>query len=247
MIVNYPTYNESCTLELSLFSDKNSEFHLLVEDASDSNIVFTNRSGKLSGSKKYYVRMPISPEEVLIEISSPSDSVEIDDIKILDLPTNFDSDYFNNPEVQSFVNFAEEFSYGASTLTANGTKYQSDDDMFTIVYLDAIIVDGKVDPTPARISQNTGIIEVSKQDFLEYTIPMRMAILLHEFAHFYLNDVMEDEIEADKHSLSIYMALGYPRIDAYNVYLDVFANAPTELNKDRYAELNKLFSNNYTQ
>ena len=76
---------------------------------------------------------------------------------------------------------------------------------------------------------------------------MRMAILLHEFAHYYLNDIMEDEIEADRHSLNIYMALGYPRIDAYNVYLDVFANAPTELNKDRYAELNKLFSNNYMQ
>ena len=174
MIVNYPTYNESCTLELTLFSDKNSEFHLLVEDANDSNIVFTNRTGKLSGSKKYYVRLPIAPDE-------------------------------------------------------------------------ALIVDGQVDPTPARISQQTGIIEVSKKDFLEYTIPMRMAILLHEFAHFYLNEIMEDEIEADKHSLNIYMALGYPRIDAYNVYLDVFANAPTELNKDRYAEFNKLFSNNYTQ
>ena len=247
MIVNYPTYNESCTIELSLFSDKNSEFHLLVEDANDSNIVFTNRTGKLSGSKKYYVRLPIAPEEALIEVSSPNNNVEIDDIRTLDLPTNFDSEYFENEEVKSFVNFAEEFSYAAATLKANNTKYTSDDDLFTIIYLDAIVVDGKVDPTPARISQNTGIIEVSKKDFLEYTIPMRMAILLHEFAHYYLNDIMEDEIEADRHSLNIYMALGYPRIDAYNVYLDVFANAPTELNKDRYAELNKLFSNNYMQ
>lgn len=247
MIVNYPTYNESCTIELSLFSDKNSEFHLIVEDANDDNIVFTNRTGKLSGSKKYYVRLPISPEEALIEVSSPNNNVEIDDIRTLDLPTNLDSKYFDNPEVISFVNFAEEFAYNASTLTAGKTKYHSDDDLFTIIYLDAIIVDGEVDPTPARISQKSGIIEVSKKDFLEYTIPMRMAILLHEFSHFYLNEIMEDEIEADRHSLNIYMALGYPRIDAYNVYLDVFANAPTELNKDRYEELNKLFTNNYIQ
>jgi len=247
VIVNYPTYNESCTIELSLFSDKNSEFHLIVEDANDDNIVFTNRTGKLSGSKKYYVRLPISPEEALIEVSSPNNNVEIDDIRTLDLPTNLDSKYFDNPEVISFVNFAEEFAYNASTLTAGKTKYHSDDDLFTIIYLDAIIVDGEVDPTPARISQKSGIIEVSKKDFLEYTIPMRMAILLHEFSHFYLNEIMEDEIEADRHSLNIYMALGYPRIDAYNVYLDVFANAPTELNKDRYEELNKLFTNNYIQ
>tara|TARA_R110001632_G_scaffold46527_1_gene118173 strand:+ start:739 stop:1482 length:744 start_codon:yes stop_codon:yes gene_type:complete len=245
VIVNYPTYNESCTIELSLFSDSSSEFQLLVEDADDDNIVFTNRSGKLSGNKKYYVRLPIAPENALIEVTSKNDEVEIDDIKILDLPTNMDSKYFNNPEVKSFVNFAEEFSYNASTLTANNTKYTSDDNIFSILYLDAIVVDGKVDPTPARISQVTGLIEVSKKDFLEYTIPMRMAILLHEFSHYYLNDIMEDEIEADRHSLSIYMALGYPRIDAYNVYLDVFTNAPTELNKERYQALNKLFNQEY--
>ena len=213
MIVNYPTYNESCTIELSLFSDSSSEFQLLVEDADDDNIVFTNRSGKLSGNKKYYVRLPIAPENALIEVTSK--------------------------------NFAEEFSYNASTLTANNTKYTSDDNIFSILYLDAIVVDGKVDPTPARISQVTGLIEVSKKDFLEYTIPMRMAILLHELSHYYLNDIMEDEIEADRHSLSIYMALGYPRIDAYNVYLDVFTNAPTELNKERYQALNKLFNQEY--
>lgn len=247
MVVNIPTYNESCTLELSLYSDNKSEFQLLVEDADDSNKVFTNRTGQVNGSKKYYVRLPISPEEALIEVNSRGDKVEIEDINILDLPTNFNLDYFEMPEVKSFINFAEEFAYSASTLEAGGTKYHSDDDFFTIVYLDSIIVDGKEDPTPARISQRDGKIEVSKKDFLEYTIPMRMAILLHEFSHFYLNNVMEDEIEADRHSLSIYMALGYPRIDAYNVYLDVFENAPTELNKERYQALNKLFSNFYKE
>ena len=74
---------------------------------------------------------------------------------------------------------------------------------------------------------------------------MRMAILLHEFAHYYLNNNMEDEIEADKHSLEIYMALGYPRIDAYNVFLDVFENSPSELNMDRYKALNQLFRTQY--
>ena len=56
---------------------------------------------------------------------------------------------------------------------------------------------------------------------------------------------MKDELEADYHSLKIYIALGYPRIDAYNVYLDVFENTPTELNKERYEQLNTLFNVNY--
>ena len=110
---------------------------------------------------------------------------------------------------------------------------------------DQIKEDGQVVPTPARISQTDGMMEVSKADFLRYTVPMRMAILLHEFAHFYLNEVMEDEVEADHNSLQLYLGMGYPRIDAYNVYLDVFENSPSELNKDRYEALNKLFQSNY--
>ena len=36
--------------------------------------------------------------------------------------------------------------------------------------------------------------------------------------------------------------MGYPRIDAYNVYLDVFENSPTEGNKDRYEKLHNIFN-----
>ena len=43
-------------------------------------------------------------------------------------------------------------------------------------------------PTPARISQLNGKMEVSYMQFLEYTVPMRMAILLHEYSHFYVMD-----------------------------------------------------------
>ena len=74
---------------------------------------------------------------------------------------------------------------------------------------------------------------------------MRIAILLHEFAHFYLNEVMEDEVEADRNSLILYMGMGYPRIDAYNVYLDVFEETPTEQNLERYNALQKLFKYKY--
>ena len=49
---------------------------------------------------------------------------------------------------------------------------------------------------------------------------MRMAILLHEFSHFYLNDRMEDETEADLNGLLIYLALGYPRIEAYQSFFN---------------------------
>jgi hypothetical protein len=70
-----------------------------------------------------------------------------------------------------------------------------------------------------------------------------MAILLHEFSHYYLNTDMANETEADLNGLLIYLGLGYPRVDAYNVFTQVFATSPTELNKDRMKILDDFIRN----
>ena len=243
MVVEYPLDGESCTLAITLYSDGDNDFSLEVYDAFDDNAVFTSRTGQLKGEGTYYVMMPMCPDEAVIELESRNDSVEIVDIYVEELKTDYSNALFSEQDVISFIDFAEQFSYDAAVLPTE-TSYYSDDEVYLINYLENIKEDGEIQPTPARISQKDGRIEVSKKDFLEYTIPMRIAILLHEFAHFYLNENMEDEVEADKHSLALYMGMGYPRIDAYNVYLDVFENAPSEENKDRYEKLHKLFNLN---
>tara|TARA_R110002074_G_scaffold250476_1_gene422165 strand:- start:19 stop:768 length:750 start_codon:yes stop_codon:yes gene_type:complete len=242
-----PLYGRECTLGITLQGVNDNDIRLIVEDANNPETMFTNRTCNVNGTKTYYVRIPLAPDVASIQVYS-DDGVDkgfdIADIQILPLKNDLKHAMFDQKHVRMFVNFAEEFSYNAGKLQTN-KKYHSNDEMFTLLYVDQIIEGGRVEKTPARISQSTGLIEVSKSDFLRYTIPMRMAILLHEFAHFYMNDDMEDEIEADKHSLEIYMALGYPRIDAYNVFLDVFENSPSELNMDRYKALNQLFKTEY--
>ena len=149
-----------------------------------------------------------------------------------------------NDTIRKFVKFAEEFSAKAGYISAKGSVYTSDDGQFRIDYLDDIIGDnGKSLKTPARISRNQGIIEVSKLKFSKYSVPMRMAILLHEFSHFYLNSDMANETEADLNALIIYLGLGYPRIDAYNVFTQVFHTSPTELNKDRMKIIDDFIRN----
>ena len=244
MVVEYPLYGESCTLAITLYADSETNFALSVQDADNSGVVLTDRTGVIRGQQVYYVRMPICPDIALIEVEGQTSALEIDNIEVMHLPTDFSSELFQRKDVQSFINFAEEFSYNANFIDADAS-YFSDDERYEIKYLEVITENGEVDPTPARISQKTGVIEVSKRDFLRYTIPMRMAILLHEFAHFYVNKEMTDEVEADKHSLTLYMGLGYPRIDAYNVYLDVFETTPTEGNKERYDALQRLFNEKY--
>ena len=70
-----------------------------------------------------------------------------------------------------------------------------------------------------------------------------MAILLHEFAHFYLNKNIDDETEADLNGLLIYLGLGYPRIEGYEAFLQVFEGSPTAENKKRYDVINEFIQN----
>jgi hypothetical protein len=69
---------------------------------------------------------------------------------------------------------------------------------------------------------------------------MRMAILLHEYAHYYLNKQPSNESEADLNGLNIYLQLGYPKIDIYNVFLNVFKRSPSAQNKSRFEKLDRF-------
>ena len=66
---------------------------------------------------------------------------------------------------------------------------------------------------------------------------MRMAILLHEYSHFYVNKDINDESEADLNGLLIYLGLGYPRFEGHEAFLKTFINTPTEMNKVRYDKI----------
>jgi hypothetical protein len=45
---------------------------------------------------------------------------------------------------------------------------------------------------------------------MEMTIPMRIAILMHEFSHFYLNEQMDNEIEGTEW-VAIVPGFGIPK------------------------------------
>jgi hypothetical protein len=72
---------------------------------------------------------------------------------------------------------------------------------------------------------------------------MRFAILCHEFSHFYVNEDMKDESEADINGLLIYLGLGYPRIEACEAFLEVFEHYPSQENKVRYDKIKNFIDN----
>ena len=206
--------------------------------------VYIDRLATVQDSKDFEIRMPQSPQKLLIMVSCDQGKAGEDQIKVnlekINLPQHIPC--LSGKKVASFLKFARQFSENAGILSAG--RYQSDDGVYTIDYLPVIKHHGRVLSTPARISNQTGRMEISMKAFRRMTIPMRMAILCHEFSHFYLNEVQKDEIEADLNALTLYMGMGYPVIEAHKAFLETFHNSPSEVNKERYEYL-KVFIDNF--
>jgi hypothetical protein len=67
-----------------------------------------------------------------------------------------------------------------------------------------------------------------------------MAILLHEYSHFYLNSDIANETEADLNGLTIYLGLGYPIREAYEAFAITFIGFPSAQNNVRYDIINRF-------
>lgn len=247
MIFKLNSRYEQMTLCISVQTASPIKLRLKVVDAEKPLTVFTNRYKTVNGSYKFYVRLPMTPKSLNIIFSDDNGNgdlknrLRVNNIEKLGLEKRMDEVDFNSYSVGAFVNFSQRFSFNASYLDPN--TYVSEMGNYKIEYLPTIIdTRGRELPTPARISKSSGRIQVSKKLFDDYTVAMRMAILLHEFAHFYLNENIDDEIEADLNGLLIYLGLGYPRIDGYEAFLRVFETTPTPQNKNRYDVINNFIT-----
>lgn len=256
MVYRIPTRYEEQTLLIRVKTDKPEKLQLIVKDENQRNTIFTDRWKTVNGETTFFVRMPVSGKSALISIynqkhgqrpAEEEDSFEVIEIKKLGLEKKLDVIDFANRDLSNFVKFATSFAFNAGHLPS-GT-YKSPDGKFTIEYLPTIISSntGREMETPARISKTSGRIQVSQKKFVPSSVPMRMAILLHEYSHFYINDDINNETEADLNGLLIYLGLGYPRFEAHEAFLKTFIDTPSHQNKVRYDKIKRFiddFENN---
>jgi len=246
------TKKEEMTICVKVKTFAPEKIRLKVFDYDNPKTYFTNRYKTINGVETFFVLLPITGEKVNIEIFNEKNgnlkqgvdkSFEVLEIKRTLLPTRHDLINIFNPKIKKFIQFAEQICYNCSYM--NPGSYQSKNGKFFIDVFDTIINNNGVElTTPARIAKNNGVIEISKKAFDAYTVPMRMAILLHEFSHFYVNENIDDESEADLNGLLIYLSLGYPRIEAHEAWLDVFMASDSKANAERY-DLIKKFINDF--
>jgi len=237
-------------LKLVLKTPYKEKLWIKVADAERPNTLYTMRYAFVEGQKEFVVLMPQAPKIAQISIINESNGNIRNDtsfsiVEISAIPYKIPNNKFSK-KTQAFVNFAQEFSDECGYLSAStsGDIYTSNNKKYRIDYFDEIRNEkGVVVHTPARISQLNGRIECSAKQFREFTIPMRMAILLHEYSHYYLNKNPSNEVEADLNGLNCYLKMGYPKIDVYNVFLNVFKKAPSMVNKERFDKLNSFVKN----
>lgn len=241
-------------LVVQVLTKRPQRIRLRVKDAYKPNTYYTNRYKTVRGKKTFYVRMPQSPSRAIIQVFNEKNgnlpkgvdrTFKVAKLKVIPLKKHFCPEDAEDMTTRSFIDFAKDFSENAGILSAHNSIYRSDGGDFRIDYLNVIRnrKTGKKLNTPARISRSRGVIEVSKKHYKRYTVPMRLAILFHEYSHFWLNVDSTSEMEADINGLIIYLGLGYPRIEGQQAFLDVFKKAPTDLNKKRYKLLNSFIKN----
>lgn len=237
-------------ISIRITTGRQEKIRLIVCDADQNNTVFTNRYKVSDGEENFYVRLAIAPKVALVQIYNEAIGNRPEKqentftligqgIEKMPLEKKMDVVDMRNPDIRSFVRFAEGFCYYMGIMK---TGYcESRDGRIKINFMPVITRDnGEESATPARISENSKIIDVSQSIMLPFTVPMRFAILCHEFAHCYLNATPESEIEADLQGLLIYLGLGFPRIEAHRAFTQTFQGAATPLNEKRYRILKKF-------
>jgi hypothetical protein len=257
MEIDIPSNYHSFQLNITIQTNELSRIRIVALDPNKPASKYVDRVGKLMGKRTFELKFPVSPKKLKIIIYNiangnlpygEDDTFLITDMKVETLPVY---DVWWNKDTQNFYNFAVEFSQNAGILSAGDTKphiYRSNDGKFTIDYYNNIFdkKTNKLLTTPARIGHNTGIIEVSKNKFIQYTIPMRLVILMHEFSHKYLNPKIDRPINyetgADIQGLYVYLGKGWSPYEAHKTFLQVFRNANNEPNHKRYKIINDFIS-----
>tara|TARA_R100000750_G_scaffold30200_3_gene19227 strand:- start:37444 stop:38229 length:786 start_codon:yes stop_codon:yes gene_type:complete len=170
------------------------------------------------------IPMPVSPDTLSVELidkfSKDDTSFRIEKFKIEDMPA---SRVWADEHMHDFIRFAEDFCQKAGYVKTG--FYHSLDYQFLIHYLPKITGSmGQVMITPARTQQVTGRHQVAQELFKQFSIPVRLFIMLHERQHFTLPT--RKEKPADMAALKLYLDLGYPTIEAVYAATKVFLMHP---------------------
>ncbi len=241
----FDSNNDKFSLVVIIKTQGTKTFRVWAEDLGKKNSKYADRQIKVDGERRIYFSFPVSPKKLFLGCCN-TENVRDKDFQVSLVKTPLkDYNIWLDEDTKQFLDLAVPFAQvcGFEQADPNGKVFTTNSKRFNIKFFPIIkdYASGRTMNTPARIGHQTGNIEVAKVKFDKYTIPMRMAILLHEFSHVYKNPKIDLEISnetgADINALYIYLGLGFSKIDAICVYANVFLKAQTKGNVERMRKI----------
>ncbi len=231
-------------VKLTIWFKTNSEQEISIktcEGYQNKGYVYSDRKIKGKGLQNVEINLPLVPKTLEILVSG-NVVFELVDVQITPLKIAF-----FNETAETLGFFAHVLpiiqkldSIVPGTYVDNAGKHPiTISEVIRSRETKAVIV------TPARVSRQSGQIELSKAKMQKYSISMRAFILCHERSHFELNS--SNEIECDLNGLRWYLALGFPKIEAIYAATKVFNNQhPSAIQVER-TEILLDYIKNYNQ
>ncbi|PCJ55954.1 MAG: hypothetical protein COA79_20305 [Planctomycetota bacterium] len=224
---------------------------IVVSHSSKPNTDYFRTSPVIKGRDAFIVKIPKIPKRVTVEIWNDArghmnndPSFRIGKVRLSPIVMPYGISKIDDPKVNSFAAFSDYFAENAGILSARNSIYASPDGRFSIDYKDVIRdAEGEELTTPSRINSRTGVMEIAKKYYMGYTVPGRKAVQWHEYAHIHMNKNPSDEMAADKHSIAMYLCMGNPTIEAFNVWCRIFKNRASDNNVARWDEIRNYIAN----
>lgn len=208
--------------------------------------IYAQRRLKLTKSLDLLIKMPIVPDELTARIVAENEGKGREGFTLerIEVKPDTKCPLELTEKDGKFISFAIWFATELQRLEAGekGTIYQSEG--FSILYLNEL-KDGETElTTPARIDRSSGMIEISKKAIADYTVPMLIIMLLHEYGHKWKNPEygkeVANELTADIIAVHIALNLGFDYTEVENCYRAVFAKKDTELNRKRMKAISEF-------
>lgn len=230
------TGNQPKTLKVPMNSTFPERVRIRIYDKQKPLTELFNNMVQFKGAFVASIPMPVTPETIVVELSTNSRAISFGKLYLDTFSSQFTMNSLD-PKVRNFVLFAQRFCYNLpylNTFESTHKYYRSDDGFYEIQLVEGIrYSNGQVRNTPATTNSLSGLITVAKPAMAKLTFPERMAVILHEFSHYWLNDNPANELEADIHGLTIYLGLGYPAWEGYTAFVNVLKTNPNGTNSQR--------------
>lgn len=225
MRIPIPAQYRRFQIRLQLTADRPLQLGVVVRDPFHAHTVYLRRKAQITErGRELRLSFPVSPAELELHLYDKSNGrstgFTVQDLKITPLAQ---PQLWASASQYRFLEFALRFAQQAGYIPTG--FYDSPKQEFLFQYLPTITdAMGTELITPARTNQTMPRVQISKRLFKGMTIPVRMAILLHEGCHWFLNT--RSQTTADQCGLKQYLDYGFPKIEAVYAMTTIFGKYP---------------------